>query len=245
MRAFLLTVAVLLASTGSIFSQRYFQNLQPDYYWDISINYGVSSITRPLGVPDAYAGNRTNIVRDYSIRMDYTFTPRWHMSLDIGDRKWETFANWKETGEYGQPLKSQNVDLLIASHAISESVLMNYTIPFYNKFHTINKANLYFGAMLGLVTTMNDGSIAYSKYKAPPDSNYTFVSRYDYAVGVGVSYGAQMGFCYYFAPRFGVNIELAARYARVGTSDPRYMGSTAKYYLLYFPETIGVHYRFP
>lgn len=245
MKSLLLTFTLIIVATGGLFAQRFFQNLPPDYYWDIGFTYGESIITRPLGPANAYQGTRTNPVPDFSLRGEYTFTPRWHMILDIGCRTWQTTGTWKETGEYGEPLKSQNVTFLIAKPAVTESILMNYNIPFYNKFHTQNKANVYFGGLLGLVTTVNDGSSNYTKYNAKPDSNYTFLSRYDYGMGMGVSFGVQTGFNYYFLPRFGINFELAARYVYVGTNDTRLMAENQKFHLLYFPETIGIKYRFP
>jgi hypothetical protein len=184
-------------------------------------------------------------VPDYSLRLDYAINPRWRMALDIGSRKWETTGTWNQTGEYGTPLKPQNITFLIAKPAITESFMMNYVIPFYNKFQTENKANIYFGGMLGLVTTVNDRSSAYTKYNAQPDSNYTFLSRYDYGFGMGLSFGMQMGVNYYFLPRFAINMEIAARYAYVGTNDTRLMDANEKFHLLYFPETIGIKYRFP
>jgi hypothetical protein len=240
MRAFLLTAVALLVCAGSMFAQ----NLPPDYSWEVGLNGGYSYNTRPLGPANAYQGTRTNRVHDYSIRLDYYFNANWMIHLDVGDRKWESSGTWQLNDKFGQKLQSRNITFLQAEHAINESVCMNYVIPFYTRYNTFNRSNLYFGAMLGFVTTVNDGSIAYSKYNAPPDSNYKYVSKYDYGYGFGFSYGVQLGYTYYIIPRLGVNIELAARYAHVNTNDEHYGGENKHFYLLYFPETIGIRWRF-
>jgi len=133
-------------------------------------------------------------------------------------------------------IEIQAITFVVADHAITESVGINYVIPFYDRYETFNKANLNFGVMAGLVTTTNDGSIAYSTYNAAPDSSYTYVSRYDYGFGIGYSLGIQMGFTYYIIPRLGVNIDVAMRYVNVGTNDARYGSENNHFYLLYFPK---------
>jgi len=240
MKAFLLTAAALMACAGSMFAQ----NLPPDYNWEVGINGGISGFTRPLGPANAYQGTQTNIVPDFSLRLNYFLNPHWMLNLDIGTRKWETTGTWQLNDQLGQQLKPRPVTFLVADHAITESVGINYVIPFYDRYETFNKANLNFGVMAGLVTTTNDGSIGYSTYNAAPDSGYKYVSHYDYGFGIGYSVGIQMGFTYYFVPRFGVNIDLAMRYVNVGTNDEHYGSENNHFYLLYFPETIGVRWRF-
>src|ERR1035437_4648067 len=165
MKAFLLTAAALMVCAGSMFAQ----NLPPDYYWEVGANNGYSAITRPLGPAQAYQGTRTNVVHDYSVRLNYFLNPHWMLNLDIGNRRWETFGTWKLNDKFGQSLKSQPITFLIADNAVTEAVGINYVIPFYTKYNTFNRANLYFGALFGLVTTTNDGSIGYSDYKSVPD----------------------------------------------------------------------------
>ena len=240
MKALLLTVAALMACAGSMFAQ----NLPPEYNWEIGANGGLSVITRPLGPAIGYQGTRTNVVHDYSARLTRYFNEHWFLTFDLADRKWETFGDWTPVATYGQTLPVQQVTFQLASHAITESFELNYNIPFYTHFHTYNRSNLYFGIMMGLVTTMSDGSIAYSTVKNIPDSNYAYVSKYDYGMGVGLSFGLQMGYTYYIIPRLGVNVEAAIRYAGVGTNDTRYASENSSFHLLYFPETIGLRWRF-
>lgn len=240
MKALLLTVAAVVAFAGSMFAQ----NLPPDYHWEVGINGGVSGFTRPLGPANEYQGTQTNTVPDFSIRVNYYFNPHWMLNLDIGDRKWQSSAAWQLNDQLGQQLQPRRVDILIASNAINESFGLNYIIPFYDEYRSFNKANLNFGVTGGLITTVNDGSIGYSKYNAAPDSGYTYVSHYDYGFGVGYTLGIQMGFTYYVTPRLGVNIDLAMRYVNVGTNDQRYDSENSHFYLLYFPETIGLRWRF-
>ena len=244
MKIFSLLSALMFACIVSA-SAQYHLNFPPDLNWDLGINGGFSVCTRPVGPPDAYRGTRTNVVPDFSIRGGYSFTPHWQMNLDIGSRMWETFGTWQINGLYGQGLGPQNISFMLAQRAVSSSVQMNYVIPFYTHFQVYNKANLYFGAMFGMVTTVNDGSETVSKYKSPVDSSVTnFVSKVDYYSGVGYSIGCQTGFSYYFVPKLGINIEFAVRYANITTADVSNAGELSRFRLLYFPETIGIRYRF-
>jgi hypothetical protein len=240
MRAFLLTAVVLLACTSSTFAQ----NLPPDYFWEVGFNAGYSYNTRPLGPANAYQGTRTNRVNNYGVNLDYYFSPHWMINLDVSDRKWESFGTWQLNDKFGKKLQTRNITFVQAYHAVSESICMNYVVPFYTRYNNFNRANLYFGAMLGFVTTVNDGSIGYSKYNAAPDSNYKYASKYDYGYGFGMSYGVQMGYTYYVIPRLGINVEVAARYAHVNTNDEHYNAENKHYYLLYFPGTLGIRWRF-
>ena len=240
MKALLLTITALMACASGSFAQ----NLPPEYNWEVGINGGLSAITRPLGTAEGYQGTSTNVVNDFSARVAYTFNEHWFMDFDLGDRKWETFGTWTPSGPYGQPVSPQQITYQMASHALSESFQLNYNIPFYTHFHTYNKSDLYFGIMVGLVTTMSDGSLGYSKYNSGADSGATYVSRYNYGMGIGLSYGIQMGYTYYITPRFGVNVELGMRYAGVATNDVKYASENSSFYLLYFPETIGLRWRF-
>ncbi|MFI5196692.1 MAG: hypothetical protein ACHQD8_06355 [Chitinophagales bacterium] len=240
MKAFLLTAAAVMACAGSMFAQ----NLAPVYDWEVGLNGGFSVITCPLGPSHQYQGSSTNIVHDYSLKATYFFNEHWFLSFDLGTRQWETFGTWQPFDAFGQKLKPRQITFLVADHAITESFQFNYVIPFYAQYSNFNRANVYFGAMLGLVTTTNDGSMGFSKYNAPPDSTYIYTSKYDYGYGIGLSYGVQTGFTYYIIPRLGVNVELAVRYAGVKTQDSRYASENNHFHLLYFPETIGLKWRF-
>lgn len=240
MKAFLLTAATLLAFAGGVFAQ----NLPPDYNWEVGVNAGISGFTRPLGPAINYQGTRTGTIPDLSVRLNYFFNPHWMINLDIGSRRWASYGTWQLNDLNGQQLKGREITFLVADHALNESVGINYVIPFYTRYNTYNKANLNFGAQFGFMTTVNDGSQAFSKYRSAPDSNYTYMSRYDYGYGIGVTYGLQVGFTYFIIPRLGLNIDLAARYASVHTSDQHYGSENNHFELLYFPATFGVRWRF-
>ena len=243
MKAFFSTIALLFVVASQSFAQ-YPLNFPPDMNWEIGLNAGYSVCTRPVGVPDAYRGTRTNVVHDYSIRGSYAFTPHWQMNFDIGSRMWETFGTWQISGLYGTNLGPREISFLLADKAISESVQFNYVIPFYTHFQVYNKANLYFGTTLGLITTVNDGSETVSTTKMTDSTVIPFVSKVDYNSGIGYSVGFQTGFTYFIVPKLGFNIELAFRYANIGTSGNSNDNELARYHLLYFPETIGIRYRF-
>lgn len=239
MRALLLTAATALVCSGSVSAQY----IPEEPKWEIGLNAGLSNHTRPLGPAVVYQGTRTKTVHEYSARLNYYINERWMVGLDIGERKWQSWADWSLPATFGQKRDNYEMSFLIANHAISESIHINYMIPFYTQYMTYNKANVYFGVMAGMVTTVNDGGIEYAKTTSQPDSGQTYVSSYHYGFGVGYNFGAQVGFTYYLVERLGINIELACRYANVGTNDNRYNGENKKFYLLYFPETVGLRWR--
>ena len=234
MKAFLLTAATLLALAGGVSAQ----NLPPDYLWEVGANFGTEFYTRPLGPAINYQGTRTNTHSDFSIRLNHYFNPHWMINLDLGSRKWDSYGTWQLNDLYGQELQTREITFLEAKHAINESIGMNYVIPLYTRYNTYNKANIYFGAQFGLMQTVNDGSLAYTNYKQSPDSTFTYMSKYDYGAGTGLTYGIQMGITWYVMPRIGINLDLAMRYASIKTDDQNYGGENNHFYLLYFPETI-------
>lgn len=240
MKAFLLTAATILAFAGSMFAQ----NLPPDYRWEVGVNAGLSTFTRPLGPADAYQGTRTNVSHDYSLRANFFFNEHWMLSADFGTRQWISYGQWEQNDLLGRTLKPRDVTFLVADYAITESFGMNYIIPFYTRYNTFNRANINFGANIGLINTINDGSISYSKYKVDPNPDFTYVSRYDYGYGIGTTWGLQMGFTYYIIPRLAVNLDLSMRYASVHTNDTRYNHANSNFHTLYFPETLGLRFRF-
>ena len=86
--------------------------------------------------------------------------------------------------------------------------------------------------------------MGYSSYGVAPDTAYRYTSSYNYGSGIGLSFGAQIGYTYYVIPRLGFNVEVAMRYANIGTHDTRYDSENSRYHLLYFPETLGIKWRF-
>jgi hypothetical protein len=240
MKALVLAASTLLFfTTGSLA-----QNLPPDYYWEVGANYGPSFMTRPSGPANAYQGTRTMHTHDYSVRLNYYFSPKWMINLDLGDRNWTSYGDWQVNDQLGQQLKTREITFVQAQHAFNESVSMNYVIPFYTRYNTYNKSNLYFGVSFGLMQTINDNSLSYSKYGAAPDSNLVYLSSYHYAAGAGYTAGMQIGYTWYLFPRLGFNVDLAIRYAHIKNNDTHYGSENSKYELLYFPETIGIRWRF-
>ncbi len=239
MKSFLLTAAACMAFAAGVSAQ----NLPPVYRWEIGANGGYSTITRPSGPPAVYSGNSTSVVKDYSLRASYYFNWHWMLSLDVGNRRWESFGQWKLDDRYGRPLKPYDVKFLIADHAITTAAQMNYVIPFYSQFTTFNRANLYFGVHAGLVNTINDGSRQYDRYNTGTDSSTTYVKGVHYNSGMGYTLGLQAGFIYYIVPRFGVTAEVALRYVNVNTIADNWAAPMSNYQLMHFPQTIGVRYR--
>ena len=249
MKAFLLTAATVIGLTGSLFAQRQaiWENMPPDLRWDVGFNYGASGITRPLGADNDYQGDRTNIVPDYSLKVVYAADEHVNLVAELGSRKWEAYGTWSNPYLLGTNLKKTTVAFQMGAPALTQSFQVNYVKPYYSKFKNYNKANWYCGIMLGLVTTVSDGSTGYSRYNAPPDSSYRYVSNVNYAAGIGYSFGVQAGFTYYVLRRWGINAEIAARYVEVGTHKTNGISNDHNmhhYRMLFLPQTIGIRYRF-
>ena len=239
MKAFLISALCVVACAGTISAQ----NLPPDYSWEVGFNVGYSNLIRPTGNAEGYQGTRTRHSTDKSLRLNYSLNEHWMLNLDIGDRHWETSGGWDLNSQLGQSSKPSTVKYVVADHAVNESVGISYVIPFYTRYNTFNRANLYFGVNVGLMQTSNDGAKGYGKYNMP-DTNSIYVNRYDYGSGQGINLGFQMGYTWYIIPRLGINIDLGVRYAHIKTNDDQYGGENKSFYTVYFPETIGLRWRF-
>ena len=249
MKGLILTAVAFLAISCGAFAQtqQLWDNFPPQLRWDVGFNIGASGITRPIGPENAYTGTRTNVVPDYSLKLVYAFNPNWNIHFDVGWRKWESYGNWSNPYLMGTSLKNTPITFQLGSPAVTESISVNYVIPFYSDYKIFNKANIYFGATLGLVNTISDGSIGYSKYNNAPDSSYRYISKYNYGAGIGYSVGVQVGYTYYIWRKLGVNVELAARYVNMQTGRTNTIADdhgTDHYKLLFLPETVGIRYRF-
>ncbi|NCX95129.1 MAG: hypothetical protein EBX41_01735 [Chitinophagia bacterium] len=223
------------------------KNYPPDPKWEVSASYGASIITNPKGPLNDYQGTSTNFVRDIAIKGTYMISPRFNIALDIGFRKWTSKAMWLQPYYFGQSINPTEVKISFGNPAISECLQANYCFPHYSKFRNTNNANLYVGATLGIVTTVSDGSVAYGKYNAPPDSSYQVVTAYNYAQGIGYTIGFQAGYTRYIYRNWGLNIEGAVRYVNMATDKPMgkaYLDGNDKYHMMHFPINIGVKYRF-
>jgi len=240
MKAFLLTVVCIFTCAGAMFAQ----NLPPDYYWEVGFNMGYSNFIRPTGNAQGYQGNRTNSSTDKALNLTYYLSPHWLLNLEFGERHWQSAGNWQVNDQLGQQLQTRPITFVEADHAINETVGISYVIPFYSHYNAFNRANLAFGVNFGLMQTTNDASTGFSKYNAPPDSSLMYLSKYDYASGQGYNLGIQVSYTWYIIPRLGINLDLGARYAHIKTIDQRYGDENAKFYTIYFPETLGLRWRF-
>ena len=248
MKGFLLSAA-LFACMGTATAQRLalWENLPPQLRWDVGVNYGGSIITRPIGPEDAYTGRNSRLVKDYGVRVAYAVNEHWNVAFDLGFRKWETTGTWNNPYLMGKKLKPTNITFQMGNPAITQSVQLNYLIPSYSKYKLFLKSNINFGITAGLVTTVSDGSTGFSKYNAQPDSSYRYISSYNYGAGIGWSVGVQVGYTYYILPRWGANVEVAARYVDVGTEKVNGLNDahgTTRYHMSFFPATFGIRYRF-
>lgn len=247
MKRFLTAALLFTLSGGAIAQTNIWENYGVDRRWDIGFNYGASTITRPEGPEKAYQGSRTKVVPEYSVTLQYVITPNWHINFNMGWRKWESYGTWSLPYTYGTQLKPTDVTFGLGKPALSEVVQLNYVIPYYSEYHVLNRANLYFGVTAGMVNTISDGSVSYSKYNNQPDSSYRYVSGVNYGMGIGYMVGVQAGYTYYFLRRVGINVELGARFVSVSAQSTNTVADshgTRSYNMLFFPETVGLRYRF-
>ena len=97
MKGTLLTAALLsVVSFETLAQTNVWQNYGVDKRWDIGINYGGSTITRPVGPEKFYQGSRTKVVPEMSVNVQYVITPHFHVNLAIGWRKWESYGTWSQ-----------------------------------------------------------------------------------------------------------------------------------------------------
>ena len=240
MKSIILAAAVLLATAGSLSAQ----NFPPDYRFEIGVNGGMSANTIPKGPASSYQGTKGSWAPEFSVRGDYNISQYLQVGIDLGFTNWTTTANWTAYNAYGENVPAREVKFVLAKPAISFAAQVNGMIPFFSRYKEYNKANIYYGATIGIITTINDGSIAYSQYNEMPGSQYTYASQYNYGNGIGYVAGLQVGFSYFITQRWGINAELAGRYADVGTTDTHYGHENSRYNLFYFPCTVGIRYRF-
>lgn len=239
MRAFLLTTALLVTTAiGSAQAQQ-----AADFNWELGLNGGVNSNTVPGGNSKLYDGTKGTWNAAGSFKVAYNINENWQIGGELGAQKWVTTGMWPINDANGQTLESRKVTFVIANPAMSICAQANHMTPTYSEYKHYNKTNLYYGITLGILPTLNDGQVSHSKYNQAPNPSYVYTSQYDYGYGMGFTAGVQIGYSYYFIPRFGVNIEAAGRYAMVGTSDVNYDHINERYHTFYFPVTVGIRYR--
>jgi hypothetical protein len=240
MRSTLLTAFTVIAIAASANAQSF----PPDYRFEAGLNIGTSVNTLPNGPLALYTGTKTQWAPEASLRFHYSFSPYWQVGGDLGYTNWTTIGNWSQNDVYGKPLQSQRIKFVISDPTITVAAQANRVVPFYSKYKEYNKANFYYGATLGVVFTVNDAGSQQSKYNSAPDPNFTYTSQYNYGNGIGYVAGVQAGFTYYISEMLGINIEGAARFTEVGTTDTRYDHANSHYNLFYFPMTVGFRIRF-
>lgn len=211
--------------------------------FEVGINGGVSNTTRPN--ESLYQGDQGQWSYAADVNFHYYLTDRWQTGLSVGMTKWERKEDWRLTGSNGEDLGSREVSYLFANNAVSFAFQLNHVIPFYKRYEDWTQGNIYFGLSAGGVITGNDGKSVYNRVNPNTPLEYTYTSGYHFESGYGFLLGAQLGANYYFNEHLGINLDFAPKIAWVSTStDARYGGENDKFNLIYFPTTIGIHYRF-
>ncbi|HXS38246.1 MAG TPA: hypothetical protein VN721_16200 [Flavipsychrobacter sp.] len=229
MRTFVLTALALLFA-GSMYAQNF----------EVGVNGGVSTSSIPGGTPDK--GDKTTWNYQASARLLYSINENWQVGGDIAGTKWQTTAQWPLTGAFGQKIGSQKVTYSFGSPALTICAQLNRVIPFYSKINLdFIQSQVYFGVSAGGVITVNDGRANYSTL---PTEKFQYTSNFNYADGKGYVVGVQVGYSYFFTEHFGLNVEVAPRYASVYTSDGRFGHADDHYHLFYYYGTLGLRFRF-
>jgi hypothetical protein len=96
---------------------------------------------------------------------------------------------------------------------------------------------------VGGVVVGNDAEIVYSKVNPNTPVEYTFASEYHFEPGYGYVVGLQLGYTYFVGQHLGFNLDFAPKVTWVNTNDSRYGSANNEYTLIYFPTTVGIHYR--
>lgn len=228
----LLIIAAISIMSGSVYAQSF----------EVGVNGGVSTTAKPH--QSLYQGddNVWNYAADVNVH--YNISERWQTGLSIGLTKWERTGEWPLTGTSGTDLGSEDVKFIFAERAVSFAFQLNHVIPFYEQYEDFVRSHLYFGIAAGAVVLGNDGTIQYSKVNPNTPVEYTYTSEFHFENGYGFLLGAQLGYTYYFGEHLGINLEVAPKVAWVKTNDARYAGANNVFNIIYFPTTIGVHYRF-
>jgi hypothetical protein len=239
MKAFLLTAFTIAAATVSVSAQSF----RPDFPLEFGIYGGLGGSTIPTGPASQYTGGKSVWNGTYGATFDYNLSDNLQVGGEVNVAKWSSTANWNQSYTFGQTLEQKKVTFNIANPALSFMAHFNYMMPEYSSYKEYIKGNFYYGISLGLIASVNDGSIAYTAYNDAPAPTYTYVSQYNYGMGIGFTAGVQVGYTYYATEHFGINLQVAGRYATVGTNDVKYAHENSNYHLFYFPCTIGIHYR--
>lgn len=235
----ILAAAALLSLTTPSFAQ---YQTQADYRSEFGLTGGFSPILRPEGA--VYQGSRvSNTPYFASATYHYNFTENFQAGISLGmTTQWATNGDATLQDLNGAPFQNQRTTMLFADRTWEATARFNYVLPFYDSYK-FNYANLYFGVAGGAMFTVNDGSIDYKQVDEKQGPQYTFVNQYNYKQATGWVAGIQVGYAYYFAPRWGVQVEIAPRFARLYSLNPSMYDANANFQTFYMPTSLGLKFR--
>ncbi len=230
MKSILLTAGAMLLA-GGIFAQSF----------EIGLNGGVSTTSKPH--KSLYQGN--DLVFNYAteLNLKYNITERWQAGGAVGLTQWKRNDQWTLANTNNSSLGAQDVQLVLARHAVSFALQLNHVIPFHAPYEDYVKSALYVGISAGGVVVGNDGKVNYSRVNPNTPAEYTYASQYNFEGGYGALFGFQVGYSYYLNERWGINLDIAPKVAWVRTIDNRQGGANNDYNVWYWPATLGIHYR--
>lgn len=231
MKSFLLTAATaLLAFTANA------QN------FEVGINGGMSTTTKPAGA--LYQGDENEWTPAWDLNFHYNFHERWNVGLDVGLTSWKRTSQWPLVSTDNDTLGSQPVSFVLAQRAVTFAFQLNHVIPFYEQYEDFVRSHIYFGVSAGPVIIGNDAGVNTSRVNPNTPAEYTYISEYRFEPGYGFMTGVQVGFTYYLGEHMGLNVEFAPKISWMETNESRLGRQNRVFNVMYFPTTIGFHYRF-
>lgn len=230
MRSILTAIAVLFSLT--LFAQKY----------EAGLNAGFSTTSSPH--QSLYKGDKN--IWNYAVgaNVHLNLHERWNAGINIGMTRWQRGGTWELTGTSNDSLGTADVNYVLAKRAVSITAELNHVLPFYTAYEDYSRSQLYIGISAGANFIGNDGEIVYGKVNPNTPAEYTYAAEYHYEAGYGFVLGGQIGYTYYLGSHWGINLEFAPKVTWVKTNDSKYGRANQTYNLVYFPTTIGLHYRF-
>ena len=232
---------MILTAAAALFSFAAMAQEQADYIHEVGLYAGIAPFSKPNNT--LYRGDKNKLAYTFAINGYHNFNERIQAGLDVGVTHWESNGSYNVNGLMGASAGSRDIKYLYADRVWNVCARFNYVIPRYDEYH-VNRSNVYFGVAAGALFTVNDKGSNYEQYLQQDGEQFRYVSQYNYDYGVGYTFGVQVGYNYYFANRWALNVEAAPRYNYVNIVDHRNGTASGQLQVFSYPITVGLKFRF-
>lgn len=188
-------------------------------------------------------GDYAGVNLAYVMSGHYMVSDRWQMGGSLAMSRWSTTSDVSLFSESGRSLGSQKTSFVLAQRAFSIGVEFNHVIPTAPMYADFIPGEIYFGVSAGALFTGGEPGADYASVNPRSPRSYTYRSELRYGGGDGFFFGGQAGYSYYFTNRFGIDVNVAARWAAVQTVDSRYGGRNERFDIFWFPSSVGIKLR--